>query len=92
MEKWSWYEFNGIVIFKINNLQSMDLFFALNLVSRYIDQYGEEYIIESVADSVGVNFNDYEFITNLPYEQFNEINSDIHGFSFENGEYHLNNL
>lgn len=90
MEKWSWYEYDGVVIFKIDKLQSMDLFFALNQVSKYIDLFGEEYVIEYVAEAVGDEFNDYEFITNLPFEKFNEINSDIHGFSFENGDYYPN--
>ncbi len=92
MEKWSWYEFQGIVIFKIDNLQSMDLFFALNQVSKYIDLFGEQYVIEYFAEAVGDEFNDYEFITNLSFQKFNEINNDISGFSFENGEFHLNNL
>jgi len=92
MELWSWYEFDGIVIFSIENSQTMDLFFALSLVSRYIDLFGEEYIIEYVAETVNNVFNDYELITNLPYDKFYEINGDDAAILFSNGELDLSKL
>jgi len=92
MELWSWYEFDGIVIFSIENLQTMDLFFALSLVSRYIDLFGEEYVIEYVAETVNEEFNDYEFITNLPYDKFYEINGEDAAILFSNGELDLSKL
>lgn len=92
MELWSWYEFDGIVIFSIENLQTMDLFFALSLVSRYIDLFGEEYVIEYVAETVNEEFNDYEFITNLPYDKFYEINGEDAAILFSNRDLDLSKL
>lgn len=92
MELWSWYEFEGIVIFSIENLQFMDLFFALSQVSRYIDLFGEEYIIEYVAETVNEEFNDYEFITNLPYDKFKEINGEDAAILFSNRDLDLSKL
>lgn len=92
MELWSWYEFDGIVIFSIEDLQTMDLFFALSLVSRYIDLFGEEYIIEYVAETVNKEFNDYEFITNLPYDKFKEINGEDAAILFSNRDLDLSKL
>ena len=74
MELFSWYEFEGNVVFSIQNLQSMDLMDALIMVSQYIDEFGEQYIIEFVAESVGDVYNNYEFYTNLPYDKFKEAN------------------
>ena len=50
MELFSWYEFEGNVVFSIQNLQSMYLMDALIMVSQYIDEFGEEYIIEFIAE------------------------------------------
>jgi len=92
MELWSWYSFDGVVVFTIDNLHSMDLFFALSQISRYIDQFGEEFVIEYFAETVNEEFNDYEFVTNLPYDKFKEINGEDAAILFTNGKLDLTKL
>ena len=92
MELFSWYEFEGNVVFTIQNLQSMDLIDALIMVSQYIDEFGEEYIIEFIAESVGNVYNNYEFFTNLPYCKFKEANEVEGTILIIDGEFDVSKL
>jgi len=87
MEKWRTYEYEGILIVSIEKLESMDLFFALSMTSRYLDLFGEEYIIDYIAEFEGDESNDYEFITNLPFSKFIEINGDCTSFREKDGDF-----
>jgi len=85
-EEWKIYEFeDGDTNFYVSNLEEDEVFFFINIINRYLRQYGNEYEIISVAEIVyhDSEFKDYDFISNLPFIIYLKEDNGLNSFVIE---------
>jgi len=72
IEEWKIYEFeDGDTNFYVRNLEEDYVGFFINIINRYLRQYGE-YELISVAEIIyhDSEYKDYDFMSNLPYSLY----------------------
>ena len=71
-EEWKIYEFeDGDTNFYVSNLEEDYVGFFINIINRYLEQYGE-YALVSIAEIIyhDSDSKDYEFMSNLPHSLY----------------------